>query len=645
MPTSQKTVEYAFAFNATGAAAAANCDMTQLAALAIPETTGRVFRSVMLVFHWRDNSGVGTDHGSPIQIGIKLGAVAIDTQSVSTTINHSTETHNFCAARNVTSYFSTNYTGTSMTADARLNVATAAIVDVSAKLIITYDYDTAATTRLKTVRIPLEGNNSAITTTLTNLAGLSAQVPNLSTFCPEASKTFRDIFFEVWYNEAITAATTDGRVGLALDSESDDFDTAHVDTLVTSRTLYRIWKRTDMSTSAAHDFKVRTDVTPGLNCDGICAILTVTYEYNEASTTTVLNSIVLPVQTHNHQVGQTAAGDQDIYSVKFFIEEPTTITLAQSGVFTFWNSATGGDINVKGGSQASRTSAIRSGTTVTAQSVNLRRLDAGGNGGVAGIAVARGENDFRLRLETTGSGNFDRAVMVNSFLYLNYTSGKASGGTQAHNHTVIHLMDAFGDLDLIDRSFTWGGPNIPESNYWLTGFGVLVMSIQEVSGVSNGGFSLQAQRLSGEGIEVGWQEVGLSVGSHPSENGMLFCFRNVTPFFERHPGDPNTDRLVVGSSREWRIGVIRQPGTQAGTMAYITYHGITFSAAGTSTGHTGSGHTVTAYRVDTKEKLYTTSTDGSGNFTITGYDNTISLFNECRIDDTKVARSGNYTLA
>src|SRR3989304_1484898 len=67
--------------------------------------------------------------------------VARDDATVTQTIANSGENQSFLFSRDVTSYFVTNYTGTSMTADCRLTVSGVITSNATAKLIITYEYD------------------------------------------------------------------------------------------------------------------------------------------------------------------------------------------------------------------------------------------------------------------------------------------------------------------------------------------------------------------------------------------------------------------------------------------------------------------------------------------------------------------------
>ena len=194
-----KTIEYAFPASEASVAAAGARAFTTLT-IYIPETSSRTFRSCFVICYVQDNV---TTAASPVswRIQARLAAIALDTTgdgaTVTDTITNSGEQCSWIFTRDVTSLFTANFgAGTSQTFDVTLTIATSSTINASCKVVITYDYDDSATTRVKTVKIPIESAIGARTTSLVQIG--SNQIPNLSTFCPEASKTFRDIFFEIY---------------------------------------------------------------------------------------------------------------------------------------------------------------------------------------------------------------------------------------------------------------------------------------------------------------------------------------------------------------------------------------------------------------------------------------------------------------
>lgn len=117
-----KTVEYAFdprlttlATN-TALGTATRYD-TNTVTISLPETTSRTFRSVILKVSWRCGVTTTASNYTGWRLGINLGGVgASDQDYTPTAIANSGESQMFIFDRDVTSYFTTNWTGTSMVA-------------------------------------------------------------------------------------------------------------------------------------------------------------------------------------------------------------------------------------------------------------------------------------------------------------------------------------------------------------------------------------------------------------------------------------------------------------------------------------------------------------------------------------------------
>lgn len=78
-------------------------------------------------------------------------------------------------------------------------------------------------------------------------------------------------------------------------------------------------------------------------------------------------------------------------------------------------------------------------------------------------------------------------------------------------------------------------------------------------------------------------------------------------------------------------------------MLYITYHAITYAVSGTISGYTGdgSGIVVDVHRADTDEKVLSGITAAGGGFSLTWYDNVVTLFAQAIQDATHVGRSND----
>lgn len=636
-----KTIEYAFDCSTSSLAAATRRDLSAIT-LYSPETSSRTFKSAIIVLHARQNDTTAISMTSWL-IGIKLGAVAFDDVTITDTITHSGETSTWQLVRDVTSYFNTNFgSGSSQTCQVGFQFGAVSTVNISVKLILTYEYDDAsATTRIKTVRIPLESFTGRLTTTMTEMG--TNQVPALDTFLTEASKTYREIFFEVYANEASTT-TTNTQLNHQLDNEANAFDGSHVQNQNSSMWYWRTWVRNDMATNVTHAFKASSQGVSNVYTN-LAVILVVTYEYDHSSSTTPLNTLLLPAICSGSSFGGTAAGDKSRQKFEFWIEEPGTITLVQSGLLCYFNADNTVACSILAGSQTARTYTATQGTIQCGGYSFIHRIDAGGGAGSAGITLARGLNTLTVDWYAGAQVIGQAGTNMTALLCLNYTSGKASAGDGVHNHTTVHTIAttaANATNGLVESSSV--APYISESSRWVNGFAAVAM-VNRTASTQGGGISIEAEYQSGEGPADGWAEVFNSMLDTEDELGIYIEAANASPYFRRHPNDPDPNRMSVTTARKWRIYAT---GIHwSALLAYVTHHAITYSAAGTVSAYTGagSGITVNIHRSDTDEKVQTATTSSGGTYSATWYDNTVAVYSVARQDSTHVGRSDNAVAA
>lgn len=625
-------IETAFTQNNGPLATATRYDFTAITVY-IPENSSRVFRSVIVEITCMDNVTVATSMTASL-IGIKLGAVAFDDSSITVTIANSGEQNAYHLMRDVTSYFSTNFgAGTSQTCQVGVTFTGPATTNITAKLIISYEYDDAsATTRIKTVRIPLDSGTGALTASLVEIG--TNQIPLLNTYCPEDTKTFRDMFFQIEGNE-FAAGTTDFNHAVSLDAEAEVQDGLHEQGLQSSRQWRRIWKRTDMTTSAVHAFKMRVTSIAGGTCNHLSIVLVVTYEYNHTNTTTILNNLAIPFCVVPCEVRGVVDGDKDTLQFKFFIEEPVTITLVQSGIQLNWQNDAASNLAILCGSQSARTYTDPAAVVCGGISCS-HRIDSGGAAG-AGITLARGQVTFTISIYSSAANV--RHGAVGGILYLNYTSGKHASGIGVHNHTIIQCLHTRNaNLYLVQLATVQ--PNFPETSYWITAMGWQAYINKHQTTIDNNAVcNIGAERTTGEGPETGWQLLDEGMwGYTDQEAGVCVFCGACSNDFDRHPNETDTDRLGVKVSRQFALGQFK---AVCGSMLYITYHAITKTINGTVTGYTGDGSAITVeiHRTDTDEKIGSVSTSVGGTFTFTWYDNTINCYAHARQDATHLGRS------
>jgi len=642
-----KTVEYACQ-GVVGPQTAATLLTFSTLTLTIPETTSRTFRSVTLVLTYLPSRTTSTSSTTQPTASVQLGAATPASFSIGIDTGNGvtyTDMRHFEHWLDCTSHFTSNFgSGATQTLVVTFQ-SPVATQNISAKIIITYEWDDADDTRAKTVRIPLEGNGAVLTGTLTNI-GSSTEIPDLSSFLPESSVSIKDVFFEIQFSTRNMGTNTVNSV--ALDAEAaTNLGTVHTGGTTSGDcgSFRFVWKRTDMTTNATHNFKASSNQTNAAY--EVAVVLVVTYTYTHSTSTTILNSIIVPFDIlASGMQDLTASTKQIMYSAEFWVEEPGTITMVQSAirVNTGYGRSdnAGDDFKLKAGSQASfatYTSPMRGGFVSPNGTAGIPlqlRCDSGSTGG-SGLSIARGKNlmTFALYANGTFQSTYNFCLVNNAVFYLNYTSSKHASGDGVHNRSIFWLgqTDVFNGV-LQETSVT--GFPIAESSWATSGF-CPVVKTNEFDGVE-----VRFQFQSGEGLSGGWGTVTDYVlpnfsTRYDSEHGTYRLK------WGRYSGDLDTSRANPLATRPYRFSGSPVTGISYALAFWFTYHAITFSVQGTVRGYTGggSGITVDIHRTDTGERIATATTGSGGTFSATVYDNTINLYTEAYQDGTQLGRSAN----
>lgn len=631
MATRSKTVEFVYDVDTTSLAANTKRTFTGNT-IYLPESS-KTFRSVTLVATWGDDATAASSPTNWI-LGVKLGAVGESAATVTDTVTNSGEAWTFRARRDVTAYFTTNWSGTSMTWEASIQQAVSATQNHSVKLIITYEYDDTSTTHVKTVRIPVESTRSLLTTSYQTVGGATAIPAIGGSFLPEASVSVRQVWIELWGNTADITTATDW-IATARVNGSGTYDWwDNESALLSGRWAYGIVDITAENLTSARSLEcIVTGITSRMTWAG--GMVCVSYEFNSSTTSTVLNSIMVGAVDTVGQMGGTASGDEDYWGRTIYIDEPGTITMQPSGVCLFFNDTGAFTANVAVGSQTDTAFAQTAAGAQAGQFSLVHRIDASGAKGAAGMTLARGPNDYNIQFR---SGTASAGWNLSGFLLLNYTSGKSTSGVGAHAQTrYFHLADTAADATTRQVNDVTT-PTIPESQYWLVG--AMVDIDAQVTALANGSVVLSLERTGG----LGWDPA--YIGTFRSDNELML----MTPFgaartnWSRWPGDPDPDRADIETARDWRLDAL--PNMWASWGLWATWHAHSFTVAGTLSGYAdadGAGLTVNIHRAATGELVKTVTTTTGGDFTTTWGDDVDALYVEVYEDSTHAGRSANTT--
>lgn len=626
-----KTIEYAFPTVTTNLAAATRRDLSAIT-LYIPETTSRTFLSVQLVVDVADAATVAASMTSWL-MGIRLGAAAFSDVTTTYTITNTGDPLSFVFTRDVTSYFTTNFgAGASQTCQAGVQFAGVITANTSAKLIITYSYDdAAATTRVKTVRLPLE----SLTTTLTDaLASIgSNQIPDLDLLLPEASKVYRSIWMDFSGVDAGNALTDFGlRVRLDAAAEQEIWVSEQV--LNGSRFVRSYWDLSAMDTTNAHDLQARSTLTTRFPT--LVAVLYVTYEYNHSTSTQIMNSLMVPAADEATLVGTTTTSSISRRRQTLWIQEPGTITMVQSGVVLYSAGSASMSPNIAVGVQAFRTYGLTAGSVESSDRPFCHRIDSGGAQGAA-LTLARGRNDIDVDWYITVP---DGGSNVSGFMLVNYTSDKHTDGDGVHNHTThwcYFVPNTTGSspqraITAPDRQVA-----VPETSYFVSGMLMEIQGVHLVSGTFT--WTLVAQVESGEIPNEGWVAITSLLRRSDAEAARWVRYGALDPYYMRFPTDPRSRLLNPETTREYRTH--SNSAHTIGGGLWFSYHAITYAVAGNVAGSGGGVVNVSVHDATTHEILGTTSRTGDGAYSFTWYDNTRNVYASAREDGTHVGRSDN----
>lgn len=644
MALSTKTVRYGW-----GSLTTATADLTKTSlgtkTVYLPETTSRVIRSAFVVFSGQDVITATGGSVNRVQVSCGIDAVAdSDVNDATSTIANTGENIALHWHADFTAYFATNFTGTSHSVEmfwlqSQSTGTTAGYRNVSAELFITYEYDDADATHIKSVVLPLESSTGALATTMTQIG--TNQIPRLTDvggILPEASVVIRDYYFIIEGNEANAAGTTDWTLGVEIDTDGEFAFGAQESALASDRFCRWVYDRsaTVPTTTATHQWKMRSNALARLNH---CSIqLVVTYEFTPpaAGANRTINSIMVPFQVGANQLGGSVAADNSRVRLNVRIDEPGTITLRQSGVQVFVQAAAAiAGLNARAGAQAYRAYTHNVATACGTACFQFR-IDSGAAGGAA-LTLARGDNSIDIDIYRTDTA--DLAPGTCGVLMLNYESDTSTGGVSRHNRTTWwHFGRPKTTAAALVSTIAAVAPVLAETNFTITAPVGWLSYLIDASATNL--LSLLVEELSGDHASDGWHEYHCAVISD-AELGVVvrFFMDHQGDFFQRWWADPDALRAVVETTRRYRLAPLVSTRFTS-LMMIVTYSSMYYRITGNVTDSAGGTVNLSAYRVADGLLLGTTSRVGNGSYSIdVPFDE--SCFVEARESATYLGRSDN----
>lgn len=631
MATRLKTVEYAH----PPLAAMTDNTLTTMSQITVylPES-GKTFSSVIATV---SAMGTATAAGNVTtrQLQCRLGAAAYTAHTNSNLYTGSGEDIVVFHSVDLTAHFAANWSGTSMTFDSQVlmdGTATGiAWTNVCVTLYITYEYDATSATQVKTVRIPLDENTGNGVTTKPGAA--LATIPNLSTELPEAGKSFRNWFITLQGN-INRAAATDATMTFQLDATASHTTGTWEGVSNSDYWLRYIWDAPTLDTAASMGYYRWGSLASCFN--HMQSWLTVTYEFTLAGTTSIYNSVMLPME-----VPSPMGTSSTIYQRadrELFIQEPGTITTKSIAFYPHWDQS----------ASLVSTMQMRVGTGSFVAYVDRAATLCGSNGAMcrndSAFTLARGRNTLSFDIYTTGASQL--GFNVSGFWLVNYTSGVPAAGPGAANHTVFWNLGAyFNGNTSVSRITSAVAPTLPGTERFYSAIGLRYMYFTNTTG-NAAGVTVLAERLETGEDGLAWEPAYVDIGLTSAETGLRHAYAQIRELFNRWYGDPTTatagnggSRLDLQSSRRWRAVL----GNNASSFDYLdlmlTYHNITYTVAGTISNSAGGTVNLELKREYNGETVATASRTGNGAFSFTWYDNTEPVYVDAREDDTHLGRS------
>lgn len=651
-----KTIEYAFGPTSASVASGVARAFPQLMVY-IPETGSRSFKSCFIttwVADYLPNASVASVTAWRLQaaVGSGVGDTTGEGAAISHTITNSGENQWLIFSRDVTPLFNTSFgAGLSQSMNVTMSITGLVTCNAHAKAYITYEYeDTSAPTRIKTVRIPLESHSGSLTNALREYNPKN-QIPALDTYLPEVGKVYRDVFFEFYGNETQNG-TTGCSLAYSLDGAGETRWMAPPGTVSNvGRTFYLNSKRLDMATNVQHAISLRSSASvTGGTFDCVAPVLNVTYEYSHLNSSRSMNSIIIPAADQTGYIGGTTVNLKNNFSRTFNIQEPGSISLAQSAVqYSFADAGTVTLITSAGG-QVAKTYTVTP-ALIAGGWILQHRIDSGSTSG-AGITLNRGWNTASVNFYRTSNAAGSMASSFSALMYLNYTSDISSqpGGDANHAQTrMMFLSKVTGSAQIRDctsgsTAYTQSiAPIINATNYWVVGAGYHIYSFLGGTVQNVNGLAMTMYINPSEG-GPDWVDIYANIFTSDGELGVLQSVGRGLDYFKKYPEYPKTDRFNLEIPRLYRMH-------SSVALAYhhihsfYTYNTIHYDVSGTLSNYvsTGGGIPVKMYRDDTNEHILSFTTAPGGLFSGSWYDNTIPLYAEAYQNTTHLGRSGIFT--
>jgi hypothetical protein len=577
--------------------------------LTIPEWgvgAGVVFKFAKL--HLSANEGAGSTAAgtySSRMTRINIGGAGANTVNETQTLTNSGEHLSANWWRDVTARFVADFTSGTRTivvgCQLNSNGTGANFVDVTATLILTYEFDTAAPTQLVSHRIPLATPNGALATSKPGTPHTT--FPALDTYCPEASKTFRFAVILIEANNA--AGTADTTLSMQLDSLTAYTSGTLEKALNSDRFIRLMWSVLSIiTTSTAHNFFMWASAT-GYHHPTATAL--VVYEFDATASTRFLRSARLPQQMTS-PVSDVTNATTVTRSLRIAEANPT---LSRHAFYLYWDQSSSMAATLRAGltdftdiqSFTDNAAALCGGNTLM-----VRRDD---------LTLVQGANTLAFVVYLTAITN--QPYNLSGYHLINYTADKPAQGYAVGLceqvwgcYTPSNVAAGTRYEDATSPMPTWA------DDYYIVAVGTHLSYLSN-STSNPSGLTVQCRLAE-------WEDIYTDISRTSPEVGLRQCFSQARDLFRRFDGDVGAGRSLFSGISKWRVAFAGGATAFFSLDLIVVDHGITFTVSGNVTGSAGGTVTLHLVRAATGERLKTTTRTGNGAFSFTWYDPTELLY-------------------
>jgi len=615
MATRLKTVEYVF-HNLESVADDTVTNFEQMT-IHLPEDD-KVCISVTLDFFVNDICSSVDGHVDKRNMTFQLGSNGYYAQDNEIVQAGSGESVTYYMSGDYTNYFKKYWVGTNMECDASI-------------------------TQIKTIRLPLGTTDGPLDTSKPGAP--NAVVPILDDWLPEDSVDIKQMTVVIQGNDGtISGAQPDYALYMDIDPYDTKISNDREQGLGSCRFFRYFWNLNVgpdspnpsvlFDTSISHDFYIWTTVAN--KAGHLQAWIIITYEYDESTSNTILNSLLLPM-TIDGPFGNDSSDFAQEASVELNIQEPGTITKKESALFVHYGTTgiiTG--LNARVNSQSYTTFTDPGSTWAGGACFMIRCEDD--------ITLARGNNT--LTMNVYEQDTFDGGGDPSACWMINYTSSKYALGSGAHNHTVRKNFYMTGNVTMNEPGEMYGKSFIlPEEYVFYNSIG---FQTHFFAG-GDPGTTILIQRHAIEGGHL-WEKFYSNPGQADAELGYRPIFANNTSIFKRFTGDKspgytiNNKRLDIRVVRNYRFWAAAAFASWKSIDCLITYHSLTSTISGTVTNYTGDGESIVIdiFRTSNNEYILSTMTEVGGDYSVKYFNDAEKVFATTRQAGVYVGRSDDF---